>query len=101
MTLHPTRTERSLVLAPSNIALKLANARTASTVRIAPALRVRSLTRALAMFKSSIPPDSPWNSLRRREQVGIGLWLGYIPGVIVLGRPLSREIGRASCRESA
>jgi len=93
MTLHPTRTERSLVLAPSNIALKLANARTASTVRIAPALRVRSLTRALAMFKSSIPPDSPWNSLRRREQVGIGLWLGYIPGVIVLGRPLSRALG--------
>ena len=45
------------------------------------------------MFKSSIPPDSPWNSLRRREQVGIGLWLGYIPGVIVLGRPLSRALG--------
>jgi len=47
MTLYPTRTERSLVLVPSNIALKLTNARTGSTVRIAPAPRVRSVTRAL------------------------------------------------------
>jgi len=46
MTLHPTRTERSLVLVPCNIAVKLMNARTASTFRIAPALRVRSFTRA-------------------------------------------------------
>ncbi len=29
MTLHPTRTEWSLVLVPFNIALKLTNARTA------------------------------------------------------------------------
>ena len=51
MTRHPTRTERSLVLASSNIALKLTNARTASTVRIAPALRARSLTRAFGPLR--------------------------------------------------
>ena len=45
------------------------------------------------MFKSSIPPDSPWNSWRRAQLIGWVLWLGYIPGVLVLGRPLSRALG--------
>jgi hypothetical protein len=36
----------SLFLVPSHVALKLTNARTAATARIAPALRVRSLTLA-------------------------------------------------------
>lgn len=45
------------------------------------------------MFKSSTPPDSPWHSWRRAQRVGWVLWLGYIPGVIVLGRPLSSALG--------
>src|SRR5262249_12430268 len=36
-----------LTLVPSNVALKLTNARTAPRARIAPALRVRSLTQEL------------------------------------------------------
>src|SRR5437762_5954504 len=51
MTLHATRMERSLTLVASNIALKLTNARTSSTLRIAPALRVRSSTVALAALQ--------------------------------------------------
>jgi hypothetical protein len=48
---------------------------------------------ARGMFRSSIPPNSPWKSLQRRERVGIGLWLGYLPGTIVLGRVLSNALG--------
>jgi len=42
----------SLFLVPSNVALKLTNARTAATARIAPALRVRSLTLAFGAIGS-------------------------------------------------
>ena len=41
----------SLFLVPSNVALKLTNARTAAIARIAPVLHVRSLTLALGIQK--------------------------------------------------
>jgi len=55
MTLHSTRTEGSLILVPSNVALKLPNARTAPSGGIAPALRVRSVTGALGRQEAISP----------------------------------------------
>jgi len=45
------------------------------------------------MFKSTIPPGSPWNPLRRIERLGLVLWLGYLPTVFVIGWPLSKALG--------
>jgi len=42
------------------------------------------------MFKRGLPPKSPWRSLQQREWLVFLLWLGYIPGVLILGYPLSR-----------
>ena len=45
------------------------------------------------MFKKSSLQNLPWSSLRRRERVGIGLAVVFIPGTIVLGWPLSEVLG--------
>jgi hypothetical protein len=62
-------------------------------VSFAVALSGRSDSLWLPVGAGSIPRDSPWNTLRHRERVGMGLWLGYLPGTFMLGQPLSVALG--------
>lgn len=42
------------------------------------------------MFKKGLANDSPWRSCQIREWLVALIWLGYIPGVLALGYPLSK-----------
>lgn len=41
------------------------------------------------MFKKGLAPHSPWQRFQQREWVTFLLWIGYIPGVLAIGYPLS------------
>jgi hypothetical protein len=62
-------------------------------VLFAGALSGRCDSLWLSIGADSMPPGSTWNTLRRRERVGMGLWLGYLPGTFVLGQPFSDALG--------
>jgi hypothetical protein len=87
----------SLILVPSNVALKLTNARAASTARIAPALRVRSLTPALGSVlaetgKVRVGIMTTTYSLLVRNSVLREFNLVRIYGGVVVVAPLLRMI---------